>query len=112
MASNKANIFQLLSNDLLLGDEERPSKLYVKWDNKKVEYVTTDLDGSNHQYFESTIHPENLNEEQRFRVLNYCLSSFDKDEIVNYNDLFLQNEFITEANIFENYELSEEWLNY
>lgn len=105
-------VFQLLSSELLMGDEERPTKLYVQWDNEKVRYITTDLDGSNHQYFESTKHPEQLTDEERHRVLSYCLSSFNKDEIVNYNDLFLQGEFITEANIFKNYTLSEEWLNF
>lgn len=106
------NIFQLLSADLLLGDEETPSKLYVKWNREKVEYITTDMDGTNHQYFKSTKHPQDLTEGERHRILKYCLGSFDKDEIVNYNDLFLQNEFITEANIFKDYSLSEEWLNY
>lgn len=105
-------IFQLLSNEIELGDNETPSKLYVHWHLDKVRYVTTDMDGSNHQYFESTIHPEQLTDEQRYRVLEYCLSSFDKDEIVNHKDLFMQNEFITESNIFKNYSLTEEWLNY
>lgn len=108
----KEVIFQLLNSELLLGDNETPSKLYVNWNNEKISYITTDLDGNNHQYFESTIRPEKLNDEQRYRILKYCLSNFDKDEIVNYNDLFLQNEFIIEANIFQNYSLSEEWLNY
>lgn len=105
-------IFQLLNENLLLGDNETQSKLYVHWDTNKVRYITTDMDGSNHQYFESTIHPEQLTDEQRYKVLSYCLSSFDKDEIVNYNDLFLQNEFIIESNIFKNYLLENEWLNY
>lgn len=105
-------VYQLLNDRIELGDEGRPSRLYVNWDNVKVRYITTDIDGSNHQYFESTIHPEKLNSEQRYRVLSYCLSSFDDDEIVNYNDLFLQNEFIIESNIPSGYKLSEEWLNY
>jgi len=103
-------IFQLLSVDLLLGDNETPSKLYVNWNNEVVNYIITDMDGSNHQYFQSTIHPEKLTDEQRHRILSYCLSSFNDNEIVNYNDLFLQGEFITEANIFKNYTLTDEWL--
>jgi len=103
-------IYQLLNSEIELGDSDITSKLYVNWDNKQVRYITTDADGSNHQYFESTIHPEKLDKEQRHRVLKYCLASFDDDEIVNYKDLFLQNEFITEANIPKNYELTEEWL--
>lgn len=108
----KSNVYQLLNNDILLGDNETQSKLYVKWDNDKVHYITTDLNGSNHNYFESTKHPSQLTQEERYRVLSYCLGKFDKDEIVNYNDLFLQNEFITESNIPSEYVLSEEWLNY
>ena len=103
--------FRLLNNEILLGENENPSKLYVHWDKDKVRYITTDIDGSNHNYFESVVMPENLTDEQRHRVLNYCLSNFDKDEIVNYNDLFLQNEFITEANIFKNYSLTDEWMD-
>jgi hypothetical protein len=98
-------LYQLLNSSLLMGEEEKESKLYFKWNNKKVYYITTDLDGSNHQYFESTKHPEELSDEERYRVLNYCLSDFYKDEIVNYNDLFLQNEFIIESI------LTDEWLN-
>ena len=103
-------IYQLSNSEIELGDNETPSKLYVNWDNDKVRYITTDFDGTNHQYFESTVHPEKLNKEQRYRVLHYCLSDFDDDEIVNYNDLFLQNEFITEGNTPKNYKLTEEWL--
>ena len=105
------NVYQLLSTDLLFGEEEIQSKLYVNWDNDKVFYITTDLDGSNHKYFESIKHPEQLTDEERQRVLKYCLGTFDKDEIVNYNDLFLQGEFITDSNIPKEYSLSEEWLN-
>ena len=105
-------LFQLLSTDLLLGDNETLSKLYVWWNNEKVLYITTNVDGSNHQYFESTKHPEKLTSDERYRVLSSVLSTFDKDEIVNYKDLFLQNEFITESNIPNKYTLSEEWLTY
>lgn len=104
-------VFQLLNSEIELGDNDVTSKLYVNWDSEKVRYITTNKDGSNHNYFESTIHPENLNADQRNRVLAYCLATFDKDEIVNYNDLFSQNEFIVEANIFRDYKLTEEWLN-
>ena len=109
---SKTNIYQLLSNDLLLGDNEVESKLYVKHNNQKVSYITTDLDGTNHQYFESTKHPQNLTKEERGKVLDYCLGKYNEDEIVNFNDLFLQNEFIIESNIPKKYELSETWLNY
>jgi hypothetical protein len=102
-------IYQLLNTEIELSSNEEPSKLYVNWDNDKVRYITTDLDGNNHQYFESTVHPEKLNKEQRHRVLYYCLSAFDENEIVNYNDLFLQNEFITESNRPKKYSLTEEW---
>jgi hypothetical protein len=110
--SNSKTIYQLMSTDLLMGDEETLSKLYVHWDNKMVRYITTDFDGANHQYFNSTKHPEDLTEDERYRVLSCTLSKFDKDEIVNYNDLFLQGEFIETSNIPKNYTLSEEWLNY
>ncbi len=102
--------FRLLNNEVLLGDNEIPSKLYVNWNTNVVNYIVTDMDGTNHQYFQSTIHPEKLTSEQRYKVLSYCLSAFNEDEIVNYNDLFLQGEFITEANIFKNYILTDEWL--
>lgn len=107
-------VYQLLNSDLLLGDKEVESKLYVNWDENKVFYITTDLNGENHQYFESTKHPENLTNEERFRVLDYCLgnNNYDKDEIVNYNDLFLQSEFIKQSQTLKEYSLSEEWLNY
>jgi len=104
--------YQLLSTDLLLGKEETKSKLYVRWNNLKVNYISTNLDGSNVRKYVSTKHPENLTKEERHRVLNCSLSSFDDDEIVNYNDLFLQFEFIKEIENEEEYTLSEEWLNY
>ena len=104
--------YQLLSCDLLMGDNEIQSKLYVNWNNEVINYITTNLDGTNHQYFQSTKHPSQLTDDERCRVLRYCLSSFNKDEIVNYNDLFLQNEFIIESNVPKSYELSEEWLNF
>lgn len=107
----QANIYQLLNSSILYGEKEEKSKLYVKWDNDKVFYITTDLNNTNHKYFESTKHPENLTDEERHRVLKYCLGRFDKDEIVNYNDLFLQGEFIINSNTPNDYVLSEEWLN-
>ena len=106
------NIFQLLNSEVLMGEKETPSKLYVKWDSKKVQYITTDVDGSNHKYFESTVHPENLTDEQRERVLDYVLSDYVEGEIVNFNDLFLQMEFVKETAPFEHYTLVEQWLNY
>jgi hypothetical protein len=104
-------IFQLLNNEVLLGDNETPAKLYVQWDNNTVRYITVD-ENNNVLFYESTKHPQDLTDEERHRVLSYCLSSFDKDEIVNYNDLFLQFEFVEETEQFEEYSLSEEWLNY
>jgi len=105
-------IYQLLSNEIELKDNTETSKLYVNFNNNnnKVMYITTDFDGGNHQYFESVIHPSKLNKEQRHKVLQYCLSDFDDNEIVNYKDLFIQNEFITESNIPKGYKLTEEWL--
>jgi hypothetical protein len=105
-------VYQLLSTDLLLGNEETESKLYVRWDNLKVNYITTNLDGSNVKKYVSTKHPQNLTEEERYKVLDCTLSSFDNDEIVNYNDLFLHFEFIEEIENEEEYILSEEWLNF
>ena len=110
----KKKVFQLVNDNFLLGDNEVESKLYVCWDYRRLNYITTNLDGTNHQYFSATKHPESLDEEERYRVLIYCLGSFDKNEIVNYNDLFIQNEFIMTlepSNTFKNYTLSEEWLN-
>ena len=97
--------FRLISDTLELGENGTPSNLYARWDTEKVQFITTDLNGSNHNFFESTKHPEKLTEEERHRVLDYVLGhgSYPKDEIVNYNDLFLQGEFITEANIPQNY---------
>jgi len=105
-------IYQLLSTSLLMGDDETPSSLYVKWNREQVDYITTDADGTNHQYFKSTVHPQDLSEDERHRVLKYCLGTFDKDEIVNYNDLFLQGEFIETSDIPKGYTLSDEWVNY
>ena len=86
-------IYQLLSNEIELKDNTETSKLYVNFNNNKVMYITTDFDGGNHQYFESVIHPSKLNKEQRNKVLQYCLSDFDDNEIVNYKDLFIQNDY-------------------
>ena len=105
-------IYQLLSTSLLMGDDEIPSSLYVKWNKNQVDYITTDADGKNHQSFKSTVHPQDLSEDERHRVLKYCLGTFDKDEIVNYNDLFLQGEFIKTSDTPDDYILSDEWLNY
>ena len=105
------DIYQLLDDQILFGEDETPVDLYVSWNNKTVKYITTDKDGSDHHYFESTKHPEKLTEEERHRVLEYCLGKFYKDEIVNYRDLFLQGEFIKESNIPKNYKLTKEWLN-
>jgi len=105
MEAKKA--FYLLSNSILLGDNEIQSNLYVNNDNGEIKYITTDAKGGNHNYFKATKNPEHLSEDERYRILHYCLSSFDKDEIVNYYDLFLQNEFIVESNIPSNYTLNE-----
>jgi len=101
-------IYQLLSTSLLMGDDETPSNLYAKWNREQVNYITTDADGTNHQYFKSTVHPQDLSDDERHRVLKYCLSQFDEDEIVNYNDLFLQGEFIEESDMPKEYSLSDE----
>lgn len=104
-------IFLLLNSEILLGENETPSKLYVNWDNQEVRYITTNLNNENLQFFKSKKNPEKLNKEERYRVLKYCLGNFNKDEIVNYNDLFLQKEFITESEPFDKYSLIDKWLN-
>lgn len=90
-----------------MAGDDTTSKLYVNWDTEKVRYIVTDPSGGNHRYFESIVHPENLSREQRHRVLNYCLGAFHEDEIVNYNDLFLQGEFIKEGVLPKAYALSD-----
>ena len=103
------NVYQLIREGMLLGETEIESRIYCRLDSEVVRYITTDMDGSNHNYYESTKHPLNLNDEERYRVLEYCLGRFDEDEIVHYEDLFLQGEFIIESNIPKNYELSDKW---
>ena len=104
----KTKIFQLLSNEIELG-ETGLSKLYVNSDNKTVSYITTSLDGDNHQYYESDMHPSELTDKQRHEILNYCLSSFDSEEVVNFNDLFMHHEYISELSLPEDYTLTDEW---
>lgn len=99
--------FYKLIGDTLMGDKETPTLIYATWNNQKVKYITTNGDGTNHQYFESTKHPEKLSGEERHRVLHYRFGDdFDKDEIVNYEDLFIQFEFIQVADIPQEYSLS------
>lgn len=64
--------------------------------DKVIEYKTIDSEG-NVRHWEATKDPERLTKDERHRVLDYCLSTFDDDEIVNYVDLFLQSEFIKET---------------
>lgn len=94
--------FELLSDSVELADASEGTvslyeRHYFKGKEKVVEYITEDEDG-NKRYWEATKDPEALTREERHRILDYCLSSFDEDEIVNYLDLFLQGEFIKETN--------------
>jgi hypothetical protein len=92
--------FELIRTDVELFDTDTTADLYERHyfeDGKKVvKYITEDLSG-NKRYFEATKDPELLTDEERRRVLEYCLGSFEHDEIVNYIDLFLQGEFIRET---------------
>ena len=109
-AVTKSNaVYQLLNEGVEIAGREGITKVYVNWDSEKVRYISTNADGEGRRYFESTVHPEKLSKEQRHRVLHYMLSRFDDDEIVNYNDLFIQGEFITEGVVPEQYELTEHW---
>lgn len=92
--------YRLIHDEIFLhGDvgESNPVQLFCAWNTEKVIYVTLDKNGERRNW-ESIKHPEKLNQDERFRVLNYCLSSFNKDEIVNYTDLFMQSEFVKEIN--------------
>ena len=93
-------LFDMIGTEVLMdtkNNPEEPNNLYCsKNTSESVEYITENLEGKL-RFFKSTVHPENLTDEQRHDILNYCLSSFDKDEIVNYNDLFLHFGFIEEV---------------
>jgi len=105
----KTKIFQLLNNEIELADETGLSKLYVNSDTKTIRYITTSLDGDNHRYYESDMHPSELTDKQRHEILNYCLSSFDSEEVVNFNDLFMHHEYIAELSLPNDYTLTDEW---
>ena len=64
---------------------------------KTIEYKTIDRNG-NERHWVATKDPEKLTDDERRRVLDYCLGVYHEDEIVNYTDLFLQGEFIKEIN--------------
>lgn len=75
-------------------DDEEPNNLFCYHTKDKVEYITENEQGKLRFYI-ATKHPENLTDEERHRVLEYRLGrNYDKDEIVNYVDLFLQFEFV------------------
>ena len=103
----ETKVFQLLNNEIELQNKNGVSKLYVNGDTDTVRYITTDIDGSHHQYYESDIHPSKLTDKQRQEVLHYCLSSFNSEELVNYNDLFMHNEYVSELNLPNNYTLTD-----
>lgn len=91
--------YDILSDSVELADRRTVTLMerhYFNDDQKIIEYATIDENG-NTDYWVATKDPEKLSREERHRVLNYSLSSFDDDEIVNYLDLFLQGEFIEPA---------------
>ena len=95
--------FNLLSTEIELADQPTGAvSLYERHyfinKTKVVQYRTEDENGS-HRYWEATRDPETLTNEERHKILEYCLSSFDDDEIVNYHDLFLHGEFIKETTL-------------
>lgn len=63
-------------------------------DGKSVYYTDSN------RIFVSTTDITKLSDSKRHEILTYCLGagSFDKDEIVNWTDLFLHGEFIKEIN--------------
>jgi|APGre2960657404_1045060.scaffolds.fasta_scaffold14902_3 hypothetical protein len=97
--------FELLTTSLELFDtEEGTASLYEQHyfvDGVKIINYTTIDEHGNERYWESTKDPEELTRDERYRVLDYTLSAFDDDEIVNYYDLFLQGEFIKEVTKFK-----------
>lgn len=99
-------VFQLLNDEVFVGNDI-PLKLYVNWDNKEVRYITTTKEGDVRGFFKSIKHPKHLGQDERYRILDYCLGdgNYHKDEIVAYNDLFLQAEFIEEVDGFTGYQL-------
>ncbi len=106
----KTKIFQLLNNEIELDTNETGlSKLYVNSDTKTIRYITTSLDGDNHQYYESDIHLSELTDKQRHEILNYCLSSFDAEEVVNFTDLFMHHKYISKLSLPQDYTLTDEW---
>lgn len=94
----KKEHFEIIHEEIFMHDdqgEKDPVVLFCSHENEVIKYFTVSTEGILRN-FESTKHPEHLTDDERHRILNYCLSSFDKDEIVNYNDLFIQGEFIKE----------------
>lgn len=92
--------FELIGTDIELNDSEGVVSLYERHyfvkGTKIIEYYTLDSSGNKREW-EATKDPESLTTDERHRVLDYCLSSYDKDEVVNYKDLFMQGDFIAEV---------------
>ncbi len=95
--------YRLLETELELHDEATNGAVdlferhYFRDGEKVVEYKTVRASDGQTRYWVATKDPEDLTDEERHRVLRYCLSSFNDDEIVNYKDLFIQSEFIKEV---------------
>jgi len=94
--------YTILSTEIELSDElEGVVSLFEKHNFvggvKEVKYYTLNDKGVK-RFWEATKDPEALTEDERHRILDYCLGKggYDSNEIVNYHDLFLQSEFIKE----------------
>lgn len=61
-------------------------------------YLTKNPETGEVREWESSKHPDELNDEEKHRVLVYVLGRYNKNEKVDYSDLFMQGEFIREVN--------------
>lgn len=53
--------------------------------------------GEEVERYECTKNPEQLADLERYEVLDYVLGEYDKDEIVNYLDLFIHGKHLTKV---------------
>lgn len=94
--------YNLLATDIETSTSDSVS-VYEKhgFNNREfyLQYLTVDNTTNEKRHYAATVNPETLTYDQRREILDYCLGEkmYDKDEIVNYLDLFMHSGYIKES---------------
>lgn len=88
--------YKRINDAVFIGGDDAPYELFLNEYAAMANYIATREEIL--RTFIILKHPQDLSAVEKDRILSYCIGDDYKKGKVNYNDIFLQGEFIQELN--------------